>query len=180
MPTRGIWAPWPGARLLLALFLPFLTRGGGIALAVAKPLVYPRAQLRFLTPRSPISWLQEEVPLGSAAQSHPAWGEGGGRVDGGERCASGVPKSQVPGTLLPGTSRASGPPALLLFPSRLPRQEPLWPVKLCTPELQRRGQPGLGDTRAAEPARLGPGWPGAPSSPCMNVYFIRTDADHGI
>lgn len=101
MPTRGIWAPWPGAQLLLAIFLPFLTRGGGIALAMAKPLVYPRAQLRFLTPRSPISWLQEEVPLGSAAQSHPAWGEVGRRVDGGERCASGVPKSQVPGTLLP-------------------------------------------------------------------------------
>lgn len=150
MPTRGIWAPWPGARLLLALFLPFLTRGGGIALAMAKPLVYPRAQLRFLTPRSPISWLQEEVPLGSAAQSHPAWGEGGGRVDGGERCASGVPKSQVPGTLLPGTSRASGPPALLLFPSRLPRQEPLWPVKLCTPgaappwPARARGHQGSG------------------------------------
>lgn len=82
MPTRGIWALWPGAQLLLALFLPFLTRGGGIALAMAKPLIYPRAQLRFLTPRSPISWLQEEVPLGSAAQSHPAWGEGGRRVEG--------------------------------------------------------------------------------------------------
>lgn len=38
MPTWGIWASRPQARLLLALFLPFLMQGGGIALAMAKPL----------------------------------------------------------------------------------------------------------------------------------------------
>lgn len=134
MPTQGIWAP--RAQLLLALFLPFLTRGGGIALAMAKPLNLSELSYAFSLPRCcrlPISWLQEEVPLGSTAQSCPTWGHvGGGR---GERCASGVPRDPSARQPPPaGTSRASGLPALLLFPLRLPRQEPLWPVKLSVPQ----------------------------------------------
>lgn len=69
-------------------------------------------------------------------------------------------------------------------------QEPLWPVKLSVPpgSCIGRGQPGsvgqvaagLGQPGQLSPPALSPGWPGAPSSLCMNVYFIRTDTDHGI
>lgn len=157
------------------------------------PEFIPELSCAFSAPRCcrlPISWLQEEVPLGSTAQSHPTWGEVGRRVEG-SACASGVP--QDPSARQPppaGTSRASGLPALLLFPLRLPRQEPLWPVKLSVPlgSCTHHGQPGplgqvaagLGQPGQLSPPALSPGWPGAPSSPCMNVYFIRTDADHGI
>lgn len=52
MPTWGIPAPQPRARLLLALFLPFLMQGGGIALATAKPLNLSQSSTIpcFLTP----------------------------------------------------------------------------------------------------------------------------------
>lgn len=173
MPTRGIWAPWPGAQLLLALFFPFVTRGGGIALAMAKPLIYPRAQLAF-SPRAPrfpgcgrrFHWeaLPRATPRGEK-------GEGGWR---GALCLR-SPQSQVPGTLLPWDQPSQRVPALLLFPSRLPRQEPLWPVKLSVPPgaAPAVASLGSGDTRAAEPACLGPGWPGAPSFPVYECIFYK-------
>lgn len=157
------------------------------------PELIPELSYAFLTPAllpppcflaagggSPGNWCPEPPRMGRS-----------GKEGRGERCASGVP--QDPSARQPppaGTSRASGLPALLLFPSRLPRQEPLWPVKLSVPpgSCACRGQPrpvgqvaaGLGQPGQLSPPALSPGWPGAPSSQCMNVYFIRTDADHGI
>lgn len=195
MPTWGIPAPRPRARLLLALFLPFLMQGGGIALATAKPLNLSQSSTipRFLTPAllPPPDFLAAGGgSTGKRCPEPPHMGRS--RKEGrGERCASGVP--QDPSARQPppaGTSRAGGLPALLLFPLRLPWQEPLWPVKLSVPpgSCAHHGQPGpvgqvaagLGQPGQLSPPALSPGWPGAPSSPCMNVYFIRTDADHGI
>lgn len=104
MPTQGIWALRPRAQLLLALFLPFLTRGGGRALAMAKPLNLSQSSATLFSPprccHLPVSWLQEEVPLGIGAQSHPAWGEVGRSVEG-SAVLQESPKIQVPGNLLP-------------------------------------------------------------------------------
>lgn len=110
MPTQGIWAP--RAQLLLALFLPFLTRGGGIALAMAKPLNLSELSYAFSLPRCcrlPISWLQEEVPLGSTAQAAPH-GEKWEGVEG-SAVPQESPEIQVPGSLLlPGPAEPAGCP----------------------------------------------------------------------
>lgn len=146
------------------------------------PWIYPGAQLCFLTPRSPISWLQEEVPLGSAAQSHPTWGEVGRRVKG-----SAVPQESPRAKCQATSSRRDQPSQRAARFAAIPvaaasAGAAVASETVCTPgSCTRRGQPGLlGTPGQLSPPALGPGWPGAPSSPCMNVYFIRTDADHGI
>lgn len=182
----------PAGAAALGPFPSVSDTGRGHSPRHGKAPEFIRAQLRFLTPPllPPPDFLAAGGgSTGKHCPSRPTWGEvGRGR---GECCASGVPRDPSARQPPPaGTSRASGLPALLLFPLRLPRQEPLWPVKLSVPpgSCTRRGQPGpvgqvaagLGQPGQLCPPTLSPGWPGAPSSPCMNVYFIRTDTDHGI
>lgn len=193
MPTQGIWAPRPRAQLLLALFLPFLTRGGGIALAMAKPLNLSQssamlshspaaAASRFPGCRRRFHW--EALPR---ATPHREKWEGGSR---GALSLRSPPRSKCQATsscrdqpsqraarfaAIP-VAAASAGAAVASETVCTPRElHPPWPARAPGQVAAGLGQPGQ-----LSPPTLSPGWPGAPSSPCMNVYFIRTDTDHGI
>lgn len=117
MPTQGIWAPGAAA---LGPFPSVSDAGLGHSPRHGKaPEFIPELSSAFSLPRCcrlPISWPQEEAPH---CPEPPHKGRGG-KEGRGERCASGAPRDPSARQPPPaGTSRASGLPALLLFPLRL-------------------------------------------------------------
>lgn len=150
----------------------------------SRPGPFPAPFVTAAPGNSPRSAEPRMRPSGSTPPRVPSLGGAGQRVGGTGGCGS--PPSawrRVP---------------LLLSPSRPPRREPLWPVEPSVPPgrcAAPRGCPGprgrwwgrdkpwwrgvadvLCHTAPSRPGR----WRAQCSVPRMNVYFIRTDADHGI
>lgn len=168
MPTQGIWAPWPGAQLLLALFLPFLRRGRGMALAMAKPLnlsqssAFSPALPRFPGCGRRFHW--EALPR---ATPHGEKWEGGSR---GALCLRSPPRSkcQVTSSCRDQPSqRAAHFAAIPVVASET----------VCTPRepARARGASGsrAGATRAAEPAHPQPGLTRSARLPMYECIFYK-------
>lgn len=114
MPTQGIWAPQPRVQLLLALFLPFLTWGGGIALAMAKPLNLSQSSAALSQPHAAAASRFPGCRRRFRWEALPRATPHGEKWEGGSRAVL-VPreflKIQVPGNLLPpGPAEPAGCP----------------------------------------------------------------------
>lgn len=186
MPTQGIWAPRPRAQLLLGIFLPFLTWGGGIALAMAKPLNLSQSSAALSQPRAAAAsrfpgcrrrfhWeaLPRDTPRGEK------W-EGGSR---GALCLRSPSRSKCQATsslrdqpsqraarfaAIP-VAAASAGAAVASETVCTPRElQPPWPARACGASGSRAGA-----TRAAEPTCPQPGLARSTQLPVYECIFYK-------